>query len=163
MNSDNKDDWLGKGVYFWEYAYKQAWWWARRKNPNGGAAVIGAMIRLGTCFDLLDPKNLKNLKIAHASMIDTFTQSGIDIPQNVRQYRDLDCAVFNYYYREADEFGKPIDSARGVYVPTADAKRLWRGSWIYDDAHIQVCVRNTKNILAVWHVRPDGRYGKEDA
>ena len=56
--------------------------------------------------------------------------------------------------------GNPIDSARAVYVPTDKAKRIWKGSWIYEEAHIQICVRNPKNILAVWHVGPDGRYGK---
>lgn len=157
--SENIDDWLGKGIYFWEYAPKQAWWWARRKY-KADAAVVGAMIRLGNCFDLLDSRNLKNLKNAHTTMIDTFEEAGIDVPTNARHYRDLDCAVFNYYYEEAEESGSPIDSARGVYVPTAGAKRVWKGSWIYEDAHIQICIRNTKNILAVWHVRPDGGYGK---
>ena len=33
-------------------------------------------------------------------------------------------------------------------------------SWIYKDTHIQICVRNQDNILAVWHAHPDGRYGK---
>lgn len=158
--SANEDDWLGRGVYFWEYAPKQAWWWARRRTP-GNAAVVGAMIRLGSCFDLLDSKNLQNLKNAHRAMIDTFEQGGIPIPTNERHHRDLDCAVFNYYYKEAADSGKPIDCARGVYVPTDAKKRLWRGSWLYEDAHIQICIRNTKNILAVWHIRPDGRYGQE--
>ena len=54
----------------------------------------------------------------------------------------------------------PIDTCRGVFVPTDKAKRAWRGSWIYEEAHIQICVRNPQNILALWHVRPDGRYGK---
>ena len=25
--SANDDDWLGHGIYFWEYAPQQAWWW----------------------------------------------------------------------------------------------------------------------------------------
>jgi hypothetical protein len=57
--SDSDDDWFGKGVYFWEYAPKQAWWWARRFKKHDRPAVIGAMIRLGNCFDLLDPANVK--------------------------------------------------------------------------------------------------------
>ena len=24
------DEWLGTGVYFWEYAPEQAWWWAKK-------------------------------------------------------------------------------------------------------------------------------------
>jgi hypothetical protein len=86
--------------------------------------------------------------------------AAVPVPENGRHHRALDCAIFNLFYQEAEAAGKPIDSARAVYVPTASAKRVWKGSWIYDEAHIQICVRNPKNILAVWHVRPDGRYGK---
>jgi hypothetical protein len=63
--SENADDWLGHGIYFWEYAPKQAWAWAeqRRKTWNQGedVAVLASMIRLGNCFDLLDPDNLEIL------------------------------------------------------------------------------------------------------
>ena len=54
-----------------------------------------------------------------------------------------------------------IDTLRCVYVPTEGKKRAWLRSWIYEEAHIQICVRNPKNILAVWHVQADGSYGKE--
>src|ERR1700730_5185253 len=63
--SENTDDWLGHGIYFWEYAPKQAWAWAnqRQKNQNWDEeiAVLASMIRLGNCFDLLDPDNLQEL------------------------------------------------------------------------------------------------------
>ena len=32
--------------------------------------------------------------------------------------------------------------SRAVYVPTQSAKRIWKRSWIYEEAHIQICVRN---------------------
>src|SRR5215471_12033578 len=32
--SENRDDWLGQGIYFWEYAPKQAWAWARQRQTN---------------------------------------------------------------------------------------------------------------------------------
>lgn len=57
--SSNSDDWLGSGAYFWEYAPKQAWWWASEFKRYPRPAVVGAMIRLGNCFDLLDPTNVR--------------------------------------------------------------------------------------------------------
>jgi hypothetical protein len=158
-DSDSDDDWFGKGVYFWEYAPKQAWWWARKFKKCERPAVIGAIIRLGNCFDLLDPANVKALKDFHVAALGKWPK-GITVPKNGRHHRDLDCAIFNLFYQEVAASGKPIDSARAVYVPTAKAKRVWKGSWIYEEAHIQICVRNPKSILAVWHVRSDGRYGK---
>lgn len=53
--SENDDDWLGHGIYFWEYAPQQAWWWAERRYGKQDAAVVGALVRLGRCIDLLDP------------------------------------------------------------------------------------------------------------
>ncbi len=39
--------------------------------------------------------------------------------------------------------------------------RLWERSGIFQGAHIQLSVREPNNILAVWPVRKDGRYGKD--
>lgn len=158
--SSNTDDWLGGGVYFWEYAPKQAWWWARTFKRHAEPAVVGAMIRLGNCFDLLDPGNVRTLRVVHDDMIEDWRARGIEIPRNGNQHKNLDCAVFNDLYHLSDHGGWPIDTTRAVYVPTEAGKRVWTRSWIYEEAHIQICVRNPRNILAVWHVGPDGRYGK---
>src|SRR5271168_5275695 len=67
VRSENEYDWLGSGVYYWEYAPKQAWVWAERKRKNEKwpkdeeVAVVASMIRLGFCFDLLDPDNSRGL------------------------------------------------------------------------------------------------------
>jgi hypothetical protein len=147
-------------MYFWEYAPKQAWWWTKDLRKNAKPAVIGAMIRLGNCLDLLDPDDVRSLKSIHDDMIDSLRKTGDEIPQNVRDKRSLDSAVLNWVYAQSDATDRPIETSRGVFVPTDRAKRAWRGSWIYEEAHIQICVRKPENILALWHVRPDGRYGK---
>jgi hypothetical protein len=163
LASDRDNEWFGRGVYFWEYAPKQAWWWAREHKANDRPAVVGAIIRLGNCFDLLDPRNVPTLRAFKDELVEKLTAIGAEIPRNVRQDRALDCAVFNYIYGLSDETPKPIETARGVYVPTGNAKRVWRGSWISEEAHIQICVREPKNILAVWHVRADGSQGRPEA
>jgi hypothetical protein len=161
--SGNTDDWLGSGIYFWEYAPKQAWWWVKTFKMKSEPAVVGAMIRLGNCFDLLDPDNVQLLKRLYSGMVDQWSAEGTAGPSNFRHRRNIECAVFNFHHARAAAIGKPIDSYRSVYVPTAKSKRIWKGTWIYEEAHIQVSVRNPRNILAVWHVRPDGRYGRGGA
>jgi hypothetical protein len=158
--SDHDDEWFGEGIYFWEYAPQQAWWWAKRFKRYQQPAVIGAAIRLGNCLDLLDPANIRGVKEFREQLIAELTALGAEIPQNFRQHRNQDCAVFDFIYRQAMRLKRPLDTARGVYVPTGSRKRAWPGSWIHDEAHIQICVRNPKKILAVWHVREDGGYGK---
>ncbi len=48
--SENKYDWLGSGIYFWENDPHRALEWASEKHELG--AVVGAKIKLGNCFDL---------------------------------------------------------------------------------------------------------------
>ena len=76
-------DWLGHGIYFWEHAPEQALKFAeirqrqyqRKKNPtpeqarraSEPLAVVACMIRLGFCFDLLDPANVDYLSEVFAA------------------------------------------------------------------------------------------------
>jgi hypothetical protein len=60
--SSNKYDWLGHGSYFWKYSPERAFEFAtflkdnpdKTNNPIKEPAVLGAVIDLGYCFDLLD-------------------------------------------------------------------------------------------------------------
>ena len=158
--SDNDDEWFGRGIYFWEHAYKQAWWWARAHKSHAEPAVIGAVIRLGNCFDLLDPGNVAVLRGFHDKLTGDMEAEGLELPKNDRTRRRLDCAVFNHMYGEFEAAKMPLDTSRAVYVPTSTAQRVYKGSWISEETHIQICVRSPASVLAVWHVREDGRYGK---
>lgn len=161
--STNDDDWLGHGVYFWEYAPQQAWWWARRRYGDDGA-VVGALVRLGNCIDLLDPSNASLLKQAHAELAVTMAAAGTPMPRNANTHKYLDCAVFNWLYTKLGAKGFAVESCRAVFVPLPSKgglPRLWERSGVFEGAHIQLCVRNPENILAVWSVRRDGRYGKD--
>src|SRR6266516_1241891 len=50
-------DWLGEGIYFWEYGPYRAYEWAEGKHREN-AAVLGATIRLGRCVNLLDIEHM---------------------------------------------------------------------------------------------------------
>jgi len=77
QNSQNKYDWLGNGVYFWENNYKRALEFAtdQMQNPREGKpnitnpSVVGAIIDLGYCLDLLDSANFALLKAAYNRLI----------------------------------------------------------------------------------------------
>jgi hypothetical protein len=150
-------DWLGHGVYFWEYAPQQAWLWAeavRRANRwDDETDVLGCMIRLGNCFDLLDPENAKDLRELHQGYLNVETAAGRRPAVNVRSDKRLNCAVFEYAYAMFGEKGQAVDTCRAVFVPSG-RDQLWRGSGINPRAHIQVVVRNPANLLGTWLVRP---------
>ncbi len=154
--SMNEYDWLGHGVYFWENNIERAWKFAEEvKNRSGKiheSAVIGAVIDLGYCMDLIDSQYLEELedtyKIFKTSMI--LQGYGNQIPTNKKTQagetliRNLDCAVIEFsHYLNRETNKQPYDSVRGVF---------WEGGELYPGAgfsrknHIQICVRNPNCI-----------------
>ena len=172
--SERDFDWLGKGIYFWEYAPEQALAWARlrqrqyAKKANKTAyderrateplAVVACMIRLGFCLDLTEPENIRFVQGVFDDYKANLELAGEPLPANERHYRRLDRAVFEYAYAfiENTEPKSKVDTARGVYVPSKKANRVWEGSWIARETHIQLCVRSPASILGTWLHHPTG-------
>lgn len=154
---ENAYDWLGHGYYFWESNYDRAFDFAceKRENPNkfhtkiNNPAVLGAVIDLGFCFDLLDNHNLTLLQDHYKTFEEAFKMYG-SIPKNKTSggtdllLRYLDCAViesFHKFIKSTQEL--EYDSVRGVF---------WEGDELYPTAgfknknHIQICIRNPNCI-----------------
>ncbi|MBO0200915.1 hypothetical protein, partial [Vibrio alginolyticus] len=69
-HSNNDYDWLGEGTYFWENNFERANQYAvedsKRKNSKiNSPFVLGTVIDLGNCLDLLDQEHLDFLKVAY--------------------------------------------------------------------------------------------------
>lgn len=163
--SDEKYDWLGHGIYFWENNEERARQWARQRLSRKGlnendAAVVGAVIQLGYCCDLMDSRFSGLLKIYHKLMEEAYTKAGKVMPvnknhsadtHNDKLLRELDCAVIEYmhswieekYKEEVADKGfsilKIFDSTRGVFM---EGGRVYNGAEIFEKTHIQICVRN---------------------
>jgi hypothetical protein len=156
QKSANADDWLGHGIYFWEYAPKQAWAWAeqrrRTRRRRDDIAVLAAMIRLSHCFDLLDPDNLEVLAGFRREYERRERQAGRVPRENFNKSKFLDCSVFQLAYATLEADGSPVDTCRAVFVPSDE--RLWTRSGLHRHAHIQWCVRNPDCILGTWLVKP---------
>eukprot|EP01013_Petalomonas_cantuscygni_P039963 TRINITY_DN71646_c0_g1_i1.p1 TRINITY_DN71646_c0_g1~~TRINITY_DN71646_c0_g1_i1.p1 ORF type:complete len:103 (+),score=0.26 TRINITY_DN71646_c0_g1_i1:182-490(+) len=66
-HSNNKYDWLGNGVYFWENNLERAHQYALQDSQRAASNVkdpfvLGAVIELGNCLDLLDQNIMIFLK-----------------------------------------------------------------------------------------------------
>ena len=104
-SSENDYDWLGGGVYFWEHNARRAFEFARdaaaRPHPSGQKirepAVVGAVIDLGRCLNLLDARDIALVRDAYALFREAVTAAGGTVPENVvgpdSLVRRLDCAV----------------------------------------------------------------------
>ena len=92
VKSERPHVWLGHGMYFWENNYDRAMEWAEDKKKRGGIktpAVIGAVISLGYCFDLIDSQFIKMLKIYYNLMESEYKAIGRDIPENKDLKQDV--------------------------------------------------------------------------
>lgn len=86
-HSDNDFDWLGYGIYFWENNLERAKQYAEvdSKRTNSSIKdpfVLGAVIELGNCLDLMDQKHIDFIKIAYEQMVNDLTSEGKKIPIN---------------------------------------------------------------------------------
>jgi hypothetical protein len=156
-SSVNRYDWLGHGIYFWENSPTRAMDFAvhlqqfskHSKGKITKPAVIGAVIDLGFCLDLLDFANLQLLKTAYELMQSTSNIS--DFPENKSVggigdllLRELDCAVIETLHIMNNKLYKlPFDSIRGVFY---EGEELYPNAGFREKDHIQICVRNPNCI-----------------
>lgn len=165
LQSDRDYDWLGPGAYFWESDPKRALEWAQWKHGRGDykdPAVIGAVIDLGNCLDLVSREDIELLRAAHKSFTKVQTTAGLPIPKNQnpkgatdkdRILRYLDCAVLRHLHqiivqiRSVEPDFPAYDSVRGMF---AEGGKAFPGSGIYRKSHVQIAVRNPACIKGVF-------------
>jgi len=156
--SEKAYDWLGAGVYFWEYGLDRAWRWAKERHPDE-PAVVGAHLQLGNCFDLLDTRFTDILKELAPIYAERIKATGGDLPQNTGKglkARFLDCAVLNWSLSFLEAQGQLYQSVRCAFSegdPVYDDGAGFR-SEIFLETHIQVAVRDPACILGTF--RPPG-------
>ena len=168
-SSFNSYDWLGHGIYFWENSPSRACEFAEqlRKHPNRSngnikkPAVVGAVIDLGVCLDLLDYQNLQLLKIAYRFITDTGNRSSI--PKNKPTgnsgellLKELDCTVIEAVHTLKKQAGQEaFDSVRGVFF---EGEELYPNASFRIKDHIQICVRNPNCIKGFFLPRERDRH-----
>lgn len=156
--SENRYDWLGKGIYFWEHGPQRAWAWANRRARNGSRAikkpaVLGAILHLGACFDLLDTANTNLLTQLFPEFEKASRAEGRDLPVNEAPphgnpddlvLRYLDCAVINWALSELEKEKLEYDTVRCSF---SEGGPVFPGSKIFRQSHIQIAVRNPEVIV----------------
>lgn len=162
--SEQKYDWLGPGIYFWEADPVRAREWAVEKARHGKLTepfVIGAVIDLGNCLDMMSRESLNLLTLAYQSLRDTHDADPSlgPLPENRRAHdgdgdrllRFLDCAVIRRLHASIDSTPQRFDSVRGLFSEGAD---LFPGSGFKQKTHIQIAVRNITSIKGYFRVGP---------
>ncbi len=159
--SVNDYDWLGHGIYFWEYGADRAWRFSLDQQVAGRVrrpAVVGALVQLGNCFDLLDTRFTHDLSQFYPKWRKLMETSKAQIPENRGTSPDwkgryLDCAVFNSLFSMEDAVAQHYDTVRGCF---REGDPVYPGASIHAESHIQIAVRNPACILGVF--RPTKSY-----
>jgi hypothetical protein len=162
--SNNRYDWLGNGIYFWESSPARALEYAllsmQRPSPKQGKirkpAVIGAVIDLGFCLDLLDPQFFDMVRVGYGMLKKSMALSNVPMPANRKLrggtdeiLRDLDCSVINTIHEYRRDNGlSSFDSVRAAFT---EGDPLYEGAHFHDKNHIQICVRNVRCIKGYFH------------
>lgn len=158
--SENEYDWLGHGIYFWEYSPLRAYQFVQEKfkwqQRDEEVAVIGAIIDPGLCLNLLEAKGLDFLEVGYEALL--ADRGGVEyLPKNGEEkelwQRNLDCAVINMVHQirtltQSEEWQN--NNLGKIPLPSYDTVRgaFWEGGELYAGAriekknHVQICVRN---------------------
>jgi len=150
--SANDWDWLGHGIYFSEHAPERAFHWAQEQFAPRGVApgVIGAVIQLGRCFDLLNEAVTTTLAATYRDLEQAYQRKGAPLAQyrgKDWKRRDLDCVVINTCIRRLHDAGKSYDTVRGAFL---EGKPIYPGAGFSSESHIQLAVLDTSCILGVF-------------
>ena len=154
--SRNLYDWLGTGVYFWEYGADRALKFARDQVTRGKVrtpSVVGAILQLGDCFDLMDTRFTELIAATYEPYLALLDKQGAkppenkgDTPDKLLRYRD--CAVLNFLLNRLEtKRGKIFDTVRGCFT---EGGPVFEGSFIHRQSHVQVAVRNLDCILGTF-------------
>ena len=122
--SHNDYDWLGSGIYFWEYGADRALRFAHDQKARGKVetpAIVGALIQLGRCFDLMDTRFTEELPMAFELFKKVHEHTGKSLPENRgktpdKLLRHRDCAVINFYLDRFPAGAESYDTVRCGFV-----------------------------------------------
>jgi len=141
--------WESDPIRALEYAQLLKKYPERSSGKIAYPAVIGAVIDLGRCLNLVESYSLRIVREAYNNLEDEMKKYNKEMPKNHPietegdlLIRRLDCLVFEYLHKNKSE-NEPFDSVRGVF---------WEGNELYPNAgfkeknHIQICVRNPNCI-----------------
>jgi hypothetical protein len=146
--SNNIWDWLGEGIYFWEQNPKRALEYsiesAREKQfnkiPIKTPLVLGAIIELGNCLNLIEPESITVLRESYKGLEQIYREAGKQMPKNEADNRKLDSAVFKHLHKSRKENSKlAYETIRCAF---AEGQPIYPGANFTSRLHIEICVLN---------------------
>ncbi len=166
--SCNPEDWLGRGIYFFEGSERLGWVYARKAVKRAQAAgltaepaLFAADIELARCIDLCDPGWSSRIR----AVADRLARDGLLERQHGLRLATAagKTMVLADYDMEPDTFRKNLSDCRvidalwvstaarefepqSVRAPFAFGKQNCLNSFFFDQSHIQISVSDVSVI-----------------
>ena len=156
--SVNSYDWLGNGVYFWEYSPQRAFEFAEQAARDGRSsqgriqnpAVIGAVIDPGRCLNLLEASALEQVRQSYLALSESTTELPVNEGGIDRRKRHLDCAVIELLHQiRTDSLlddGTPLEPYQTVRGAFWEGQELYPNAGFKEKNHVQLVVRDMSCI-----------------
>jgi len=154
--SANEYDWLGGGIYFWENDPRRAMEWAIAGMNNPGITkgkitkpfVVGAVIELGHCLNLMSRHCIEELKVAHQLLVSASKAAGVPLPENKGGgfRRFLDRAVIETLHLSREDADKEVPAYDTVRAAFREGEPAYEGAGFEEKNHIQIAVRDKARI-----------------
>ena len=155
--SNNAYDWLGSGMYFWENDIIRAEEFISEKQKREpglirNPAVVGAVIGLGRCLNLIERRYTGLVQEAYKDYKKFIEKKNMAMPSNGSGFkndgdlvlRKLDRAVIEYLHESVAKNGlKSFDTVRCIFP---EGEELYKGAGFHKKTHIQIAVRNPEMI-----------------
>jgi hypothetical protein len=150
LSSHNAYDWLGDGIYFWQDAPQRAWDWAEARW-GARAAVLGSLLAVDECIDLLDIPWQQPLVAAYHSLVALMQQQQLALPVQTSGAHRLDRAVLNHVVHLLGRQGVLIRVVRSAFQ---EGTPIYPGSLLYERSHVQITIRDPALIQRSWLESP---------
>lgn len=128
-------NYLGEGVYFYEYSKQHAFTFIKRKLPTDEIAILESTLDLGNCLDL----NNEEHSIFVSETANKLIEKTSDNTINDGVVIEFICSV---------SLKIKIDSVRANYT-NAKIGKIFKGSHFYAKSEMIVCMRTLANIKSI--------------
>lgn len=137
--SNQDEDWLGPGVYFFEDDYHQAKNFGKKARKYSEWAVVKSKIKADAVFDLIQSEDFIFFDKTFKLIVSRYEK----INKNKIRNKVTNKVVFNMIYEH-----RPYDLVRGVFT-VPKGKNIKISGTKYSHSQIQLCVRNLECIKSI--------------
>jgi hypothetical protein len=170
--SENKYDWLGPGIYFFEGDETRARHFAANAHahptkrytnrPIATPAVVGVVLCVNNTLDVTTRAGLTEFSDAYKATIFGWESENIALGKRPKNgparnaagdvlQRELDCAVFKVLHKDReDQRLPPYQMVRGAF---RQGEALAPDSGLHKDSHVQIALREASCIVG-WFLPP---------